>query len=210
VLDNVNRILAASTGSLLYGPGVFRSDIMGNNFEAIYSDNEVNAVAVDQYGGIYIGLESDLSIDWGVMYSSDDGVTWEDNSSGIEECSYFNQIFISSNNYVFAITEIPFKLYRSLNPIVTMEESTALDIFDVCIQPNPFRNKTVIRFQSYVCNKIIIHVFNSLGKTIIYSRKELITSNSETILDLSNYSSGIYFVCINVDNFCIIKKIIKH
>lgn len=186
-VDNSNRILTASNGSILYSPGVFRSDSFGMNFENIYSENEVNAVSVDQLGGIYIGLESDLSIDWGVKYSSDDGYTWEDLSSGLIECSYFNQIFVSSNNYIYAITQIPFKLYRSINPIVSIEESEITKVLDFEVYPNPGTNQIRLRIASQYKHSTF-EMFDINGKLIISKR----ISGKCGEINTGHLSSGIY------------------
>ncbi len=206
-VDNNNRIVAACNGSINYGPGVFRSDSLGNNFVNIYSDNEVDAVSVDEYGGIYLGLESDLALDWGVRFSSDDGNSWVDKSSGMEECSYFNQIFVSSNNYLFAITQIPYKLYRSINPVVNIEETSGQTIFDIIIYPIPFKDRIAVVFNSYKPNHCIIQIYKTTGDLLVC--KEFLSKQNEYIIEIDACQPGLYILCIQTEKILISRKIMK-
>lgn len=208
-LDMNNRILATSNSSLMYTPGVYRSDENGNNWANIYLENEVDAIAVDQFGEIYIGLESDLAIPWGIRYSSDSGETWVDKSSGMQECTYYNQLFISLNHYVYAISYFPYLLYRSINPVVSLNESSINDKAYVIVHPNPFKEKTNIKFNSTDYSYCKIEIYNTSGIRIQNMNQQFHFKKDEIIINLSKYSPGLYLIYIETDKFCLTKKIIK-
>jgi len=72
---------------------------------------------------------------------------------------------------------------------VTEAEASTMELF-----PNPFKNTTTISFnQNINISDLSISVYNSLGKKIIIPP---LIKNNQLIIDLSNYSSGIYYLLI--------------
>ncbi len=80
----------------------------------------------------------------------------------------------------------------------------------ISVYPNPFNSQCRVTLinPSYDNNEII--VYNSLGEKLFEINKEFKLNNSHSFdLDLRNYPSGIYFLCIRNDQKFIINKLIN-
>lgn len=73
--------------------------------------------------------------------------------------------------------------------------------------PNPFNPVTNITYQLPLSGNVVLKIFNALGKeveTLVDTRQE--AGNYSVNFNASNFSSGIYFYKLNVDNFVDTKK----
>ena len=205
---DIDSNLLAGVGAAWPGgslPGLFRSYDEGISWENIYYEEEVESILVDLFGGIYIGLKSDLSIVWGVRYSSDNGQTWEDISSGIQQPTYVKDLAINSNNYLFAICSSPRILYRSINPIVGVDESFKQNVPYIIINPNPFYSTIQLTLIGKIKSPVKIDVYNTFGNLI----KQLEVKNHNMNIELKSYPPGIYIIKIYNHNFHSTRKVIK-
>ena len=90
------------------------------------------------------------------------------------------------------------------NKIIFLIESTnEINIF-INIYPNPTNGELIVKCSDYY-NKILI--YNSIGNQVLSFYNEGLKKR-ETIIDLSSYSKGIYFIQIEVHNELIKQKII--
>lgn len=92
---------------------------------------------------------------------------------------------------------------QSVSPCTGIFVSSANIENEINIYPNPFSTTFIVTTR--VNENALIEIYNSLG-SIIYSTE---IENVKTEIDLSNQSSGIYFVIIKTENNSITKKIIK-
>lgn len=76
----------------------------------------------------------------------------------------------------------------------------------ISIYPNP--SNGIFNIALGDINPTLIEVYDVTGK-IIVSKKDVVTSNFETTINLSTAAQGIYFVKIVADNQQIVKRIIK-
>ena len=98
------------------------------------------------------------------------------------------------------------KLFHS-NGNTCQDYSSVLNLEEVGfnIYPNPFTNSFRIELNE-VNNDTEISIINMLGKEV----KQIITNQIETEINLSKYSSGIYFVKVKQGDVISTKKIIKN
>lgn len=78
---------------------------------------------------------------------------------------------------------------------------------NVMIYPNP--SKGIFKINFGTIQPLALEVYDIAGKQII-SEKDIIISNFESNLDLSNTSNGIYFIKITTENTTFTKRIIKN
>jgi hypothetical protein len=80
------------------------------------------------------------------------------------------------------------------------------------IYPNPFKDKTIITFNSKIINNndLNVSIFNSLGKNIMDIEKVKLINDYQFKIDLSNYKPGLYYLVIKDEQKIIqIDKLIK-
>lgn len=88
------------------------------------------------------------------------------------------------------------------------ENSSKIENFEITrIYPNPFNPMTKIEFMINKTSNIQLKVFDIKGKLVKeFMNKRFISGNYTTELDMSNYSSGVYFVIFYLDNKLITTK----
>ena len=74
--------------------------------------------------------------------------------------------------------------------------------------PNPTSEMVNISFNSNIGNSYQLKIINSLGQVIQNVDKTSLNGSSEIAIDVSNYSAGLYFVKIEVDNQSTVKKLL--
>lgn len=148
--------------------GVFRSIDNGYIWDNILTAHIVTSLAVDIYGGIYAGCDSDFGPE-GVMFSSDNGISWEPINTGLHEDASVTSLTISPNGYIYATTIFPSKLYRSINPVVDINEPPSIKS-SLHLFPNPCNDFLNIRIKDKSVhspdNKVLVEIINSSGKVV--------------------------------------------
>ena len=76
----------------------------------------------------------------------------------------------------------------------------------VSLYPNPATNEVSINFSGRSMENLDITVLNSLGQ-ILYKISD-VNSSSDVSIDVSQYSSGLYFIQIEAGNSQATKKLI--
>ncbi|MBE9488646.1 MAG: T9SS type A sorting domain-containing protein, partial [Bacteroidetes bacterium] len=79
-------------------------------------------------------------------------------------------------------------------------------LFGVYLYPNPTSEIVFISLTSAMGSTYKIKVTNSLGQTIGSIKEDLITG--EVAVNVSNYSSGLYFISIEIEGRSTIKKLL--
>ena len=194
---DMDRNLLCGVRFQYYGQeyGVFRSVDNGLNWNNILSGYIVTSLAVDVNGGIYAGCDSDFGPE-GVQYSSDNGLSWESINSGLHENASITSLAISPNGYIYATTIFPSKLYRSINPVVFINEpvssASMLRLF-----PNPCNNVINIKFGSNYSSdqNYYLEFVNSKGE-IVFAKSFYDNGNGIISCNISYLKQGLYFVNI--------------
>ncbi len=83
-----------------------------------------------------------------------------------------------------------------------------VNLSGIYLYPNPSSEKVFINFDSNIGSYFEVNIINSLGQIVGQINKTSINGSSETSIDVSNYSSGLYFVKIKVDNLSTTKKLL--
>lgn len=78
---------------------------------------------------------------------------------------------------------------------------------NVSLYPNPARNQVTIGIQNGVSLPTSIEVLNTIGQSIVNKN---INQTSDLTLDVSEFSSGIYFVKMNIDSQSIVLRFVKN
>jgi hypothetical protein len=77
----------------------------------------------------------------------------------------------------------------------------------ILIFPNPTESSFHINFSELVFKKADLEIYNQFGEIIV--RTTVDASNPETDIDLTNYTTGVYFIRAFVDNQVVNGKICK-
>lgn len=94
------------------------------------------------------------------------------------------------------------------NCIDMMVSNEELELLENAIQisPNPFSENINIDFENISVSKISLEIFSAQGEKIIF---ENLPKQSNSTFSTADFSPGIYFIKINLENNFIIKKIVK-
>lgn len=177
------------------GYGVFRSYDFGFSWINILWGYIVTSLAVDINGGIYAGCDSDFGPE-GVMFSPDNGLSWEQVNSGFHEDASVTSLSISPNGYIYATTVFPSKLYRSINPIVDIKEPPSIKS-SFHLFPNPCNDFLNIRIKDESIHssnsKLYIEIIDLSGKVLEIKSIELM-GRCNISFNISSFQNGLYFV----------------
>lgn len=181
---------------------------------------------------VYVEKTTDMGLNWSVLgqmdsnwYNSDRtsqtsgtdcnncvGAQWTGTDTTLKTYSYPLTSLIGEPNVIFRIV---FHSDQAVNLLgVNIDDflisgllsNENFTLNNVSIYPNPSKGIYNISFSDQELKSI--EVFDLTGK-IILSKKDIVTSNSKTTIDLSSASQGIYFVKILDNNKQTVKRIIK-
>jgi hypothetical protein len=96
----------------------------------------------------------------------------------------------------------------SVNDILSNNSIKEKSTLDFEVSPNPGNGKATLIFNESLSKSIKINIINSIGKYIYSIDKQLSNINSISI-DISNYTSGIYFIKVSDGKETITKKYLK-
>tara|TARA_B100000809_G_scaffold76068_1_gene73782 strand:+ start:221 stop:3835 length:3615 start_codon:yes stop_codon:yes gene_type:complete len=82
------------------------------------------------------------------------------------------------------------------------------ELTGISLYPNPSSEKVNISFNATNGNTYQIKIINSLGQVIQEIEETSFNGSNDVSLDVSNFSVGLYFVKIEVDNLSTIKKLL--
>lgn len=76
------------------------------------------------------------------------------------------------------------------------------------IYPNPASNEVFLRFQNTPESDLEVTITNTIGQIVFKSNSLSLDGNNSVVLNLTNYSSGLYFISIKQSSVTQIKKLI--
>ncbi len=146
-----------------------------------------------------------------IWYTENGGDNWQRIDSGTH-ADLHRIKFIDNGRigYIFGDDNTLLKLDRSIISIDDKPSITS-SFFNKLYQnyPNPFNLSTGIVYHLHNYSQVRISVVNILGQEVCVLVDEKRTTGTYTIRwNASNYSSGIYFIKMQADNFLGIKKCI--
>lgn len=133
----------------------------------------------------------------GVYFSDDGGNSWSQKNEGLDWLSVYS-FAVDSENHLWCNT--PEGIYTSKEDLVSIRSLTQKRN-DIFIYPNPCVNKINLLLPDKQFQNISLKIFNVDGKLVsdINKNKTEFTF-IDTSFDISSLDSGLYLVCIKVDN----------
>ena len=182
---------------------------------------------------VYVEYSTDFGANWSVLgtmgtnwYNSDRtptttgedcnnclGAQWTGTNTTEATYSYPLNALNTESNIIFRIVfhtdEAANQLGVNVDNFVINGtlSNTAFEAQNVVVYPNPSNGIFKINFGTI--QPLTLEVYDVAGKQII-TEKDIIISNFESNLDLSNASNGIYFIKITTENTTFTKRIIKN
>ncbi|WP_047547916.1 T9SS type A sorting domain-containing protein [Psychroserpens sp. Hel_I_66] len=191
-----SRVAIATTGS----QRVYVSTNGGNswtsyklnlpNFSAqalVWHDNGEN--------GLYLGM------DYGIYYIDDTYTEWQPFSNGLPNVIISELEINTTNNKIYAGTYGRGLWASDVFDATLSLDNFALETFNV--YPNPAKNNVTINWNK--SDLVSVRIFDASGK-LTYFTKNVNIYEPKTI-DVSNYSTGLYFVKINNLEGSVTKKL---
>ncbi|HFA49591.1 MAG TPA: T9SS type A sorting domain-containing protein [Bacteroidetes bacterium] len=160
----------------------------GDNFDTLYIPfTGFGYLATNDSGDIFI----ETSI--GIFMSKDNGNSWTDISSGIEDPSKINYIYIDDDQYIYLgmRKDVLYKSILPSNEIITPVFERK-KIINSKAYPNPFHNSFIIEIENTFSQPLLFELKGQHGRKII--EKEFTESMFE--INGSNLPCGLYFYFI--------------
>jgi len=209
-INSKGDIFAGSRGHYsLWRGAVLKSSDLGKSWTILKEGPGflVTTMDITDFDDIFIGCSADFGMYGGVFRSADNGLTWEDVSSGITTLKDIRNLNYCNDGFLYSVTGIGTQyIYRSENLIAGTYhyENTACD---VQVFPNPFKDLLIINSDARRKNndEIKINIYNITGHCVY----DFTTSGGKTTIDTSCWPKGIYMVILRNSNDQNLHKIIK-
>ena len=167
--------------------------------------NGSQPIFVDSLKAVGIGFTSLVS-------SNDGGITWEyepfyqrSQPNSIFKLPYTNAIFVVGSDGLIAM--------KGDFPTIVTEDTTEIkpNNSDYIINyPNPIINATTVLFYSNKDDEYDFYIFDIMGKMLIKKESQLTHKGENKFkINLSNLSSGLYFLEIRKQNKSLYHKVLK-
>lgn len=165
------------------------------NFKKYYYDVlPISALTVNRNDDVFIGTSIRGR---GVFYTNDDGNNWTEFYNGLDSAE-ITALVADTSGIIFAGTNRQ-GIYKRQISATGIKETVFKDVLSVF--PNPFSDRTTIKYTVESANNIKLMIYNSLGQKI----KELVNEykpagNYEAVLNSNSLSSGIYYYILQSGN----------
>ncbi len=208
-VNSEGNLFAASYGQYYTGiGGCYLYDEINSNWIGLTGNLNADGIIINSNDDIYLGISNEAGGPGGVYRSLNGGENWQWLNSGLSVNSIIG-MWLSPDEYVYALTYGSHTLNRSINSTVTITQEEInrpkLDVF-----PNPFAEEFYLKvYSAEQYTKCLLTVFDLKGTTVIkidlsqFSHSQLITIDGITL------SSGIYCYNLILDNLGYNGKIIK-
>ena len=178
------------TPSLVQGPDDIDLHIVSQSeytTESIQYANSYLWAIYPPEAGVISGTENISTVDWNMDYEGD---AWL-KVAGLNDCGLSE--FSDSLLIVVYNTDAISEIQNNVN---------------ISIVPNPTNGKFTLVISSHEKNNYNVSIINTVGNTILESSEIDISGSSETTFDVSDVSSGIYFVIVENNSTRIVKKLL--
>jgi hypothetical protein len=92
------------------------------------------------------------------------------------------------------------------SPVGINQDANAADF---SVYPNPATDEVIINYPKFSDKDLEINILNCLSK-IVCTKTDFSTQENSTVVDVSNLTSGMYFISIKNENISLVKKLIIH
>lgn len=120
-----------------------------------------------------------------------------------------NGILFSDDETILYITDFGSKNLRIITGVTLSANDNKLNTSDVQLVPNPATDRLNIQINTSEIGDATLIVYDVLGKTIFSSKLILNGNLASSIVDVSAWNSGTYFVEITSQNGAITKRFIR-
>jgi len=192
-----------------WGGGIFRSTDKGGTwveYNSGLTGTYVQSFGVNTLGDVFAGISGG-----GVCRSRDDGSNWEPINSGLTFLNNTRALAVSPTGYLFAGT-FARGVYRSVSPTTTVNELPAPfpSRFELAQNfPNPFNPATTIRYQVSQRTRVVLTVFDLLGRKVMNLVDNIEEPGLKTVrFDATGLSTGIYLYRMQAGSYNQTRKFI--
>jgi photosystem II stability/assembly factor-like uncharacterized protein len=172
----------------------------------------VNAMAEDSTGVIYVGTNGR-----GVFVSTDDGVSWQETSIGLED-SVVLSLAYSTDHYVWCGTATH-GVFRTTEPVTRVLSEYRCGPVRFNLEqnyPNPFNPVTSIEYavggiggQGLGASNVRLVVYDLIGREVaVLVNERKAPGRYEVKFDASGLASGVYFYTLQAGDFVQSKKLV--
>nr|WP_321230699.1 T9SS type A sorting domain-containing protein [uncultured Psychroserpens sp.] len=146
--------------------------------------------------GLYLGM------DYGIYYIDDTFTEWQPFSNGLPNVIISELEVNTADDKIYAGTYGRGLWSSDVFDATLSVNQFALESFEV--YPNPAKNNVTINWNK--SDLVSVRIYDALGKLMYFSKN--INISEPTTIDVSNYSTGLYFVRINNLQGSVTKKLI--
>lgn len=116
---------------------------------------------------------------------------------------------MENGKYYYRLKQIDFDGTFSFSDVVEADVSTILDFTLYQNYPNPFNPNTTIKYQIPTSSRVVLKVYNILGKEVASLVNEVKESGIHSVnFDASTLSSGVYIYKISSNESVQTKRMI--
>ena len=193
-LDQSERIFWVTTCC------VYRSSDGGESrTEILFTANLPRQVGVDLLGNIYVATAEE------VLFSTDDGMTWDDLTGGLPSVNT-SSVAITSNNNVYVGTWLFDGVSRRLSSVITSIGEPPRPVPTQTMlhenYPNPFNASTTIPYQLSTRAHVTLKVYDVLGREVATLVNEEQSAGRYTVSwDATKVASGVYYYEMRIDGY---------
>ncbi|MCK5838555.1 MAG: T9SS type A sorting domain-containing protein [Bacteroidales bacterium] len=208
-INSSGNLFAAVFGHHYTGiGGCYVYDEINSDWLFLTDNLNADAIVTNSNDDIYLGVSNEAGGPGGVYHSLDGGETWQWINSGLSFNSII-ELYISPDEYIYALTYASHTLHRSINPTVSVISHKAIDI-EVDLFPNPFVESLYFKINSSVksnnCSLVVFDIKGALLKKMEFTDP----GNAQILtIDGSDWIPGIYFYRVIIGDYSQSGKIIK-
>ncbi|MEO6303039.1 MAG: T9SS type A sorting domain-containing protein, partial [Bacteroidia bacterium] len=189
--------------------------LMSNTWDSDPQQHPTN-LYIDNLNKLYVTSRFE-----GVFYSTDNGTTWSNITTGLPPILYLPNtppihiydIQFDGNNIPYALsTDIDAVntggIYKFANSVITALKTSGVDNLIVNVYPNPVTNACTVSLNIKANEHFDLQIYNASGKLLkTFNRNE--SNNNQVTVDMSMYTAGLYFVKTITTNQTSVTKIVK-
>jgi hypothetical protein len=136
-----------------------------------------------------------------VIRSTNDGIGWEDVSSGLPRNSVTFSLAVNCKDRIFASSDVVYRTRRTTTSVEDGRRETPADFSLEQNYPNPFNPTTTIKFSVESANgrtgdpaRVTLKVYDILGREVrTLVNEDLQPGSYEATFDAAGLASGMYF-----------------
>ena len=200
---NSSNILYA--GSIGPNWGVYQKSLVSNDWNQIFGNGTVKGIVTNIYDWIYIGCSNEF-FPGGAYYTNDLGNQWIPISSGLIS-NDIDEMYISSDQYLYNISGSTNTLYKSFQSTVSIEKYS--NNINLAIYPNPFINFIMFDLVEVYNDNMYINIYNTQGRLVWDHNSNSEPHSTKIMIYTSDWNPGLYYYEIRCCEILLSGKVIK-